>query len=919
MWLRLTNIVSTSRPNLCVWTEAEADDFVASEVAEHVIPWVQPDGTHYLDEVILADGPIDGRIIVLSEDYEGQAEAILFNRAVPKLPAEPIVFFRITQQNTYGIPIEAGIPNTSGEWLVSMADGITLQDTSGKIIQPRQSLYTPSLLREIANHTRSGQFSLSFPISVCKGDKVLFEVNNERDNRLIQAKIVGDKPLQHLASSVPPTFGSTEVFLVFPNHLQRLSRVMLAIRSQSGFSKVIRLTDIEFEDTDGQICIPLSGIIPSESGVYRLNLRQDLKPLFSSPLEFTVLLGVSVSEPNLSQLYNPTNLPRVRVKHIQADEILVQKNVTLTQINDDELEVEWNNLTSNTIHMTLSINSQHIPLTWHIRRFYAWLSDSTTTIITENTLDNITIHVRGEPNQAFDWVIGEQSRAYNLNAKGTLDIKLNQDALIDMLRRSNSISVNACIKLDDTIWKVFDYVHRPIVTMLNIAYDIMANQLDLRVNLSQALDGEYTLHLYHQTSGNAKSINISEAINEFHSFDITLEPGGYRITIDESRNNLAFEPSISNELYVEEIIEVSETMDFSDVILENKSQLFYALTQPARIFASSSQKLWLPLQNFLEIHDVDRWVKKNGLLPAWCITPYRLRAHLDDQRQLYIEPEVASHKATEGIGRIRLTLEDGSVWAYASWERATAGNLYIFKSHLRLFFPPPNYDEPYSQLDDNELHTMYQCLQCGEIIGSRDGKLIVRPDILRTHRHDNNKLKATEVFYDVGNSFEGGYRLLVTIHIDKQTRNANPMEPFDIFGDSTFSAIANLPRKGGYTQAISQANIEGINRWWTQLNPLYEGLLNDDVPQAPMVTATIRMLQRLNRREDHSAALIVSLALLLRGQAYLSSQDAQAIRDMLYISEHDLHMMVFDVAHHAPALFEWALYWVELFYTHALC
>lgn len=54
MRLRLTNIVSTSSPNLCVWAEADAsaDEFVSSEVAEPVIPWEQPDGTYYLDEVV---------------------------------------------------------------------------------------------------------------------------------------------------------------------------------------------------------------------------------------------------------------------------------------------------------------------------------------------------------------------------------------------------------------------------------------------------------------------------------------------------------------------------------------------------------------------------------------------------------------------------------------------------------------------------------------------------------------------------------------------------------------------------------------------------------------------------------------------------------------------------------------------------
>lgn len=920
MCLRLTNLVSKAKPNLCVWVDADTEDLVSAVVAERVIPWDQPDGSYLLDEVFMADGPINGRIVVLSEDYNDEKpEEIIFDQPVPDLPTGSIAFFRMTQQNAYGIPIAGNVPNTSGEWLISMCEDVTLHDASGNILSPRQPLYTPDLLRRVANHTTSGQFSLDLPLSVRKKGSTILEISDERDDGLIRVQIIGDKPIFPLASNVPPAFEDTQICVVLPTRLQRLSRVALSIRSQTDFSKVFRLTDIQVEQQDRQTRIPLTDILPAGPGVYTLNLRQNLKPLLPAPIEFSVVSGISVSCPDPAVTYTPVNPPVVQLQGIRKHNIVVQQDVEVVEENDHGVLVHWNKLISKTLHMTIAVNGQRIPLAWHIRRFYVWISGVTATTITDDTISDVAIHVRGEPGQTFSWVVGEQRRIYKLGARGQLDIVLGQDALLDMLRASKAARVSACVELDGCGWKVFDYVRRPIVTAVDVSYNTLQKQLRLRVDLSQSLEGKYELQLFtNDGAASLEALDISDAINKPQVFAVNLEPGSYSLMILESQQSLDIDEGVDTRFEVCPEIKIAEVVDFSNTILSDSHRLLYALKQPAHIFSKHDKELWSPFQNFLEIRNADRWVETHGFLPAWCVTQQALRADLAYQKYLVIEPEVASHKGAQGIGRVKIKLEDGAVWAYASWTREKTLPSYYAQSHMRLFLPPPDYQGPYSVLDDLDLWPAYQCKQCGEIVASRDGHMLkVSPNVWRIHRHGQRNLSQTEIFHDIGNSYRGGYRLLARIRLQPGYQNGNPWRVKA--GQNLTKDSEEIHTVNGYQWARSTTDTSFVKKWQTSIADLTAWLTTDQAASsAAMIAASGRVLQHIQHQGDFVSAQVFSIAVLLRSQAYLSDKDAQTIRSQLPLSDEKLRDMVSDLAHHAPDLFEWALYWTELLHVHAL-
>lgn len=231
MKLRLSNVISRKKPDSCVWAHASEQNLLSAPVEERVYPWMRNDGQYFLDEVVLQGGPSDGRICVISTEYEGGSDEILFERSVPDLPTSSVIFFRITQQNAYGIPITEGDPRSPGEWLVSMAEGITLHTEDGSEITPRQRYTTPDLLKEHACHVISGQYPIVFPLIIKQNGNIIRTIKAGSGSEILHASIVGSNQLLGLSTRVPPAFSDTGVNLQVPAKLQQHNRITLTLES----------------------------------------------------------------------------------------------------------------------------------------------------------------------------------------------------------------------------------------------------------------------------------------------------------------------------------------------------------------------------------------------------------------------------------------------------------------------------------------------------------------------------------------------------------------------------------------------------------------------------------------------------------------------------------------------------------------
>jgi hypothetical protein len=127
--LHLSNIRSgrSDKPDSVTWAKKDAKYLKGNDILVKVFPWRMRSGDWEVDPVrIPADGPLDGSILVLSEDFDldedkqNQGSHIIFERNVPLLQ-KPIMFFRVNPRRDIAVQKDRSILMAHGlSLLVSM-------------------------------------------------------------------------------------------------------------------------------------------------------------------------------------------------------------------------------------------------------------------------------------------------------------------------------------------------------------------------------------------------------------------------------------------------------------------------------------------------------------------------------------------------------------------------------------------------------------------------------------------------------------------------------------------------------------------------------------------------------------------------------------------------------------------------------
>lgn len=114
IFLNLSNIRSdrSEKPDSVTWSEKDANYLKGNDILVNIYPWKMRSGDWEVDPVrIPPEGPLDGNILVLSEDFEldkdkhGQYSHIVFERTVPPLQ-KPVMFFRVNPRRNIAVQKE---------------------------------------------------------------------------------------------------------------------------------------------------------------------------------------------------------------------------------------------------------------------------------------------------------------------------------------------------------------------------------------------------------------------------------------------------------------------------------------------------------------------------------------------------------------------------------------------------------------------------------------------------------------------------------------------------------------------------------------------------------------------------------------------------------------------------------------------
>lgn len=920
--LRLTNLTTAQPPTACVWihasqTPADIHDLVP------VFPWLRDDGTYLLDELILEDGPVDGEIVVLGGANDDE---VLFRGVVPPLPAEPIIFYRLTQQMAYAIPLTQALPGAAGDWVVSMASGVTIFDAQGKPVVARQTFAVPAQLREATGHTTAGQYPLDFPLSVQNQGKEILRIAPPQVLQVAHAEVHGASPIPGLAAEVPPAFSDIEVHLQIPVQIDRPKRIILRLVAQTGHTRAVPLSDLPAVVTSEGTRISLSGLLKSNrAGVYEVDLRENLRSLLPAPLQFSVLPGITIVGPDPERLYTSASLPSAHLKGISISEIATYRNRVHKHQGLDGISATWPDLDSQPLTLTLEIRHQPILLAWHVRRFsikanVGGQAIKETDTVTVADLANIAINVRGVPNQYFQWVVGSEKRPATLNSRGRLDVDLKNDALFDMLRGTEVTPVTLLVEIGGEQLPVFSFEPLPSVQEFSLSYDASQPLLTVNWKLVPQPTGRLTVRLTPRLSS---AVPVIFDLAQFttgiaHLRKPKLPPDQYTAQLRVGKQ-LLDHPPVELLILPSTASVVQSATPTSDLLAPH--ELLNALCQPSRPQTRPRHDPWPPLRHLRVLHNPDAWVKKHGLLPAWCVTTHDLFAHSSlHRRQWKLQPEMASHGGQQGIGRLIGDQPRNPLVLYARWRRTNWSDPSSASSHLRVFVPPPRYTGLMIYLNEEDLWPVYQCRMCGDLSTQRPTKMEL--SYVRRHYHGRPAPRPEHIFYDIGNEWYSEqqhtrYRLLTDISIDKRTRSQRPH--VSVVSTQATDIPAPLHTANGHAWARTRANHSIIAQWVPHLSPLRQWIIAPSDQFAPMVTATARMLRFLAQLDDQSSATVLSAALMWRSEAYLRTDHRNtmiAMRQQIPLSDEQMADMALDFVRDAPDLLEWALQWVELFYIH---
>ena len=149
MNLRVQNIVVPADSNLqgvpdrLAWLSSRESDPLHADIEVQVTPWRMKTGERIIHDAVFLepDGPTKGCILLLTD-----ADEIAQELEVPPQPGGKLHFFRIAQQDTFGVPVELG-QVTDGEWLVCAEAPLTIIDELDEAITPTEILRVPYPLK----------------------------------------------------------------------------------------------------------------------------------------------------------------------------------------------------------------------------------------------------------------------------------------------------------------------------------------------------------------------------------------------------------------------------------------------------------------------------------------------------------------------------------------------------------------------------------------------------------------------------------------------------------------------------------------------------------------------------------------------------------------------------------------------------
>jgi hypothetical protein len=539
--LRLLNLVSEShrKPKLCIWTQSSARQALQdwSNRRFDIWPEQQSNGQWRVREIFMSlpdqASMLDGNIYVYDDNDD-----CIFQQTVPPLPKRDFQFYRITQQETYAVPIESH-QLTLGEFLVSYNNDLQLLGAKHQRLKPLPSdYYVSNTMENIVGHQHIARYAIDLPLTI---KTAVDEIRVEQTRRRIASPQLSEKHrIPHTSKRVPPVYTSNRIVVNFPE-------VPVAIRAL----KIHVVTparqyyvpfDEHAEPTGEGYQLDLSHIIPDDRiGTYAFDLTYDFRSRLASPIEVSVVPNLHFSDPG-GDAFHPLHLPRIRINNLRTETTESPGEATQVEaLSDGAQLVTWNDLKSSYCRLHICQDDRVVPIEWPIQRIYAWFEGTALpNVLLAREMNKAKIHFRGQRKSVLNLYIGDHRQPVPLDARGERMIDLRTDQLGAILVDQKSSKVPLRLGIAGQEWIIGNFVRRPQIISLEAEYvlDHDAEAVLISMAFSESLGSELVIRVINLPECDEVARTTSTDRERLFLLDCQLPDGQYRICVSADGEEL---------------------------------------------------------------------------------------------------------------------------------------------------------------------------------------------------------------------------------------------------------------------------------------------------------------------------------------------------------------------------------------------
>ena len=350
------------------------------------------------------------------------------------------------------------------------------------------------------------------------------------------------------------------------------------------------------------------------------------------------------------------------------------------------------------------------------------------------------------------------------------------------------------------------------------------------------------------------------------------------------------------------------------------------------------------LDQLITINRHDTWATTEPLddglkrlLPSWSVLQYPLKFQEQKHNRIFhIFPEQVALGAKAGKGYMSAKLEHNSVKIYAAWNSDHETNMVW----LWLMMPQEDNIKSFSTLDEWNLWPAYQCVDCGMIVGSKNGDYLkLSPQTTIAHRHEKTR-SLREQFLDV----VYGVPIEVKVLQYKEKKMWHYYWANEVVGDNYFNDLFDGREHPLHDNINIPINTFDATDYYIAMSETYENykkrnfkitlqqiigketlfeeikkFVLENEKKVPAFSAALRLDQQIKskKRLYFLPKYILLLGLVLRLKAHNPKIYENFLNKNTSL-EREIISLTYQAMSACPKLLEWSIAWVEIFFNHTI-